>query len=220
MARVFKSAKERIVYLLKTSGAATSGALAKKIGLTQVAVRQHLNNLQRQSLVIGREQSTGGRGRPAILWSLTNGAQSQFPERHRDLSVDLMEAVRNTFGDNGLAKIIDARAERQIEEYRNKLPPRTSPLPVILEALAGLRTEEGYMAGTMLDDDGEMLLVEHHCPIGEAAHNCTGLCAAELRVFQAVLGPDVTVERIKHLVSGDTKCVYRMTKKPAQESFD
>ncbi len=58
---------------------------------------------------------------------------------------------------------------------------------------------------------GGYLLVEHHCPICEAATACSGLCAAELDVFQAALGEGARVERVQHLLSGDERCVYRVT---------
>ena len=54
------------------------------------------------------------------------------------------------------------------------------------------------------------LLIEHHCPICDAARCCVGLCGAELEVFERVLGPDVAIERTQHLLSGDERCVYRI----------
>ena len=59
-----------------------------------------------------------------------------------------------------------------------------------------------------------MLLVEHHCPIAEAARACTGLCQSELELFQRVLGDDVVVERTQHLMAGDMRCAYRVTTRP------
>ena len=60
--------------------------------------------------------------------------------------------------------------------------------------------------------DGEdMLLIEHHCPICNAATECQSLCRSELDVFRAALGDDAQVVREQHLLSGDTRCVYRIT---------
>jgi len=60
--------------------------------------------------------------------------------------------------------------------------------------------------------EGEIgfLFIENHCPICAAASACRGFCATELDLFRAVLGPDVTVERAEHIVSGDRRCVYRI----------
>ncbi len=39
---------------------------------------------------------------------------------------------------------------------------------------------------------------------------CTGLCAAELSVFQAVLGINVEVTRGDHILAGARRCAYRV----------
>ena len=60
-------------------------------------------------------------------------------------------------------------------------------------------------------DGRDVVLVEHHCPVCEAATACTGLCRAELELFRDVLGSDVSVTREQHLLSGDERCAYRIT---------
>ena len=67
------------------------------------------------------------------------------------------------------------------------------------------------MAEVVEDDDGGLLLIEHHCPICDAAKACQAFCSTELELFQAVLGPDVSVKREQHLLSGSERCVYRVS---------
>ena len=83
-----------------------------------------------------------------------------------------------------------------------------------LQQLAGVRTEEGYMAEVRPAGPGVFLFIEHHCPICAAATACQGFCATELDLFRSVLGSDASVERTEHIVSGDRRCVYRVTAKP------
>ena len=59
-------------------------------------------------------------------------------------------------------------------------------------------------------DAGGFLLLENHCPICAAATACQGFCRAELAVFRAVLGPDVTVDRTEHIPAGARRCAYRI----------
>lgn len=66
------------------------------------------------------------------------------------------------------------------------------------------------MAEVQREGSGSWLLIEHHCPIGEAATACVGLCRSELEVFRRALGPGVEVERIEHLIADDDRCVYRI----------
>ena len=76
------------------------------------------------------------------------------------------------------------------------------------QAFYGL--EVGTRMTVMRLDDGSLLLLEHHCPVCEAASVCQGLCRSELELFQAALGDDVEVERVQHLLSGDQRCAYRI----------
>lgn len=208
-------AKRRLLERLKRSGPVTAGELAAGLGLTDVAVRQHLLALEEGGFVQQQAQPPAGRGRPAVRWSLSGLAQEVFPDRHADLTLDLLESVREAFGEKGLERLIATRAKRQAEAYRGLLPAGQTPLKKRLEALAGQRSAEGYMAEVTQEARGSFLLIEHHCPICEAARSCTGLCAAELEVFRESLGEGVTVERTQHLISGDERCVYRVRKATA-----
>jgi predicted ArsR family transcriptional regulator len=202
--------KRRIVERLKRADAKVSD-LAPVLDMTEAGVRQHLDALAEHGLVVSRPGAAEGRGRPPTVWALTDLAQDLFPDRHDDLTVELITAVRTALGDQGLARVIDARADVQRAAYERAVPKR-GPLRARVEALAGIRTAEGYVAEVLDDpDDGNgVLLVEHHCPICTAASACPGLCGSELALFREVLGPKVTVERTQHIVSGDRRCTYRI----------
>ena len=172
--------------------------------------RQHLLALERQGWVRQQTGEPEGRGRPAILWCLTDLAQSFFPERHAELTVGLIEAIRKAVGEEALRRVIETRADAQVQAYRKLMPPATAPLKKRVEALARQRTAEGYMAQVKREGKDAYLLIEHHCPICEAARCCQGLCVAELEVFQRTLGPDARIERTEHLLSDDRRCVYRI----------
>jgi predicted ArsR family transcriptional regulator len=142
---------------------------------------------------------------------LTDLAQDLFPDRHDDLTLDLISAVRAALGDDGLQQVIDARADAQRLAYERAVPKRGA-LRERAAALARVRTDEGYLAEVMDDPDGAgVLLVEHHCPICTAASACAGLCSSELDLFRTVMGPKVRIERTQHIVSGDRRCAYRLT---------
>ena len=56
--------------------------------------------------------------------------------------------------------------------------------------------------------DGSVQLVEHQCPVRDAAKACRGLCAQELEVFRRSLGEGIEVERSRHLLQEGDRCVY------------
>ena len=201
--------KRTIVDRLKRSDA-TVAELAAALSMTEAGVRQHLDALAENGLVESHTRHGEGRGRPPTVWTLTDLAHDLFPDRHDDLTVELIAAVRTALGDDGLARVIDARAEKQRAAYERAVPKRGS-LRARAEALARVRAEEGYVAEVIDDPDGRgVLLVEHHCPICAAATSCPGLCSSELELFRTVLGPHVSVERTQHLLGGDRRCAYRI----------
>jgi predicted ArsR family transcriptional regulator len=148
-------------------------------------------------------------GRPAKLWRLTPAADRFFPDGHADLTIALIGALREAFGAPGLDRLVSIRSAHQLEDYRDRVSPHAS-LRRQLKALAGIRTEEGYIAEVQDQEDGSFLLVENHCPICAAATKCTGLCSAELEVFQGVLGPSVEIARTEHIIAGSRRCAYRV----------
>lgn len=200
--------RRAIVKLLKTEGAMDAAQLAARLHLTPMAVRQHLYELQREKLVTADERPVP-LGRPAKYWQLTPEAARLFPDAYAELSVDLIDALQDTFGDAGLKRVIESRSAKQRADYRNRIPHSAS-LKEKLRALARIRTEEGYMAEVKPEARGSFLLIENHCPICAAATVCKGFCTTELDLFRSVLGPEVSVERVEHIVSGDRRCAYRI----------
>jgi predicted ArsR family transcriptional regulator len=203
--------KRRIVERLKRVESATATELAEAFGLTDTAVRQHLDAMEQQGLVGRHAGAPDGRGRPPVRWTLTELAEPLFPDRHADLTVDLLDTIRTTLGEDALGRVIDARARLQLDHYRSLLP--TAGLRRRVQALADQRTREGYVAEAHSDGDA-VVLTEHHCPIRDAAGGCRELCAAELRLFQAALGDDVRVTRTQHVLSGDSRCSYTVQPLP------
>lgn len=211
-----RKTRRAITKLLKTEGPIDSAQLAERLGLTAMAVRQHLYALQREGLVAAEERPVPI-GRPAKFWRLTREADSLFPEAYAELSVALIDSVKDAFGEEGLERVLTSRCARQRTDYAKRIPPNAS-LERKLQELAKVRSEEGYMAEIRKEGKGSYLLVENHCPICAAANACQGFCSTELDLFRSVLGPGVTVERAEHIIKGDHRCVYLIQPQEPQKS--
>ncbi len=191
---------------LKMSGSLSAAALGGKLGTTSEAARQQLLRLAEEGLVEARSASAGV-GRPTQLWGLTPAAQARFPDTHAALTVQLLDIVRSQLGEGALDAIIAVREAETRAAYEAAIAPAPD-LKSRVAALVDLRSQEGYMAAWSEQPDGSLLLVENHCPICAAATACQGFCRAELDVFRAVLGPEVTIERQDHIVAGGRRCSY------------
>lgn len=203
--------RRAIIERLKECGAQDASTLASELGVSSMAVRQHLYSLADEALVESEEQPRP-KGRPAKMWSLTPAADRFFPDGHADLTLSLIQSITKAFGQKGLRTLLGERARAQTAQYRREIP-RSASLRRRVNALARIRTREGYMARVERNPDGTLLLTENHCPICEAAAECQGLCAMELDVFQRVLGPKVDVQRTDHIQAGARRCAYRICPK-------
>jgi predicted ArsR family transcriptional regulator len=203
--------QDRILFHLKTGGSQTAADVASRFDMTAAGARQHLCKLETAGLVENEDQRQG-RGRPRKYWRLAQRGHDRFPDRHSDLTLDLLRSMRDVFGDRGLEKLIEHRERASIVDYRKLVGERRS-LHQKLAALAEIRSREGYMASVAEDTRGSFLLIENHCPICAAAAACQGLCRSELAIFRAVLGADVSVERIDHILAGARRCAYRIGKR-------
>jgi predicted ArsR family transcriptional regulator len=202
---------DNILFLLKTRGPQTAQQLAQRLELTSMGARRQLESALDKGLV-DYEDVADKVGRPSRRWQLSDAGHARFPDRHADLTLQMITQVRALFGEKGLDKLIAAREQESEVAYRAALAATdaeaSKPLVARVEALALARDAEGYMAETEIQPDGSLLLIENHCPICAAATSCQGFCRSELQVFQRVLGDDCEVERAEHLLSGARRCVY------------
>lgn len=202
----------RMLYSLKVAGPQVAATLAERLDITPVAVRQMLGRLHEAGLV-DFEDSRESVGRPKRFWHLTDAGNSQFPDNHAGLTVDLLASVSAIFGETGLDRLIAHREQTTLDQYRIALE-EVDTIEAKVEQLAKIRSAEGYMATSSRDADGNLILVENHCPICVAAKSCQKLCRSEFDVFQAALGPDVEVRRFEHILKGARRCAYMITEKP------
>lgn len=199
---------DRILFLLKTRGAQTAQQLAGLLELTSMGARRHLEAAEEKGLVAFADVAEKV-GRPSRRWLLTDAGHARFPDRHADLTVQLIDQVRALFGDEAMNKLIVTREAASEAFYRDTIGAAAA-LPERVAALAQARDVEGYMADVETGPDGSLLLVENHCPICAAARACQNFCRSELEVFQRVLGPGCAVERTEHQLSGARRCAYRI----------
>lgn len=206
-----RETRRKILGKLKMRGALPSSTMAEELGISSMAVRQHLQELENAGEVRSRNVSRG-KGRPTKFWELTEKASRHFADRHRDLLVDLLKSMKETIGEKGMSVLLEKRGAAQIEGYAKRISKK-EPLIRRVGVLAKIRSEEGYMAEVESGEDGACYLIENNCPICAAAEKCAGFCATELDVFRKTLGEFVSVERTEHLMDESRRCVYRISRK-------
>lgn len=211
----FSKSQQRIMHRLKTRGPQSVKILAKQLEMTTMGVRQHLTDLEQKGYVSQTREEKQTRGRPVHLWKLSARGHEQFPDSHAQVTLELINVIRTTLGEDSLNQLIDKRGEQIQAQYRTALDEAESDLQSQIECLSRLRSEEGYMAEIRLLPDG-WLLIENHCPICSAAEQCQQFCKSELAMFQQLLQGIASVSRIDYLLTGARRCAYKIIR--AEES--
>ncbi len=221
-----KNTRLAILDILKREGPHSAGGLARRLGVTPMAIGLQLASLELEKVVFPDSDpiSSPHRGRPVRQWRLTETANRVFPDAHATLTVGLLHSLQEVYGQVGIEKILESRARQYVDENEHHIP-NASGLKEKVKALANLRDREGYMAEVQPQSGGGFLLIENHCPICTAAKTCQAICQSEIQAFQSLMGNEAIVTREEHILSGDRRCVYairpaivKKKKGPGQDS--
>ncbi len=196
--------RRQILDLLKVKGKATLDELAREIGLSPVTIRSHLSVLERDDLITS-DEVRGKVGRPHFVYSLSEGAEEEFPRAYHEVARRFLEGFRTVATAEQMALVVDMVAERWAAEKAGRLNGKG--LEARIAEVARIRAEEGAMA-EWEPSEGGYLLRQHHCPASRLAPMSPEVCQVELKYLQRLLGVPVEREGPHH--RGDGKCSYRI----------
>jgi predicted ArsR family transcriptional regulator len=203
------STRNRVARSILDHGPSTVADLAGRLGLTQAAVRRHLDSLVTENVIEPREQRVYGartRGRPAKVFALTDCGRDAFDQAYDALAVDALRWIERAAGggaagEAAVAAFARDRLETQAEAYREAIA--AAPPEQRTEALAKALSADGYAATARNALVGEQLC-QHHCPVAHVAEQYPQLCEAETETFSRLLGTHV--QRLATIAHGDGVC--------------
>ncbi|MEU5162171.1 metalloregulator ArsR/SmtB family transcription factor [Streptomyces sp. NPDC020875] len=203
-----RSTRDRVARSLLDHGPSTVADLAGRLGLTQAAVRRHLDALVAEKVVAAREKRVYGarsRGRPAKVFALTDCGRDAFDQSYDSLAVDALRWIeRHAGGEAAVAAFARDRIGHQAESYRAAVA--AAPPDGRTAALAKALSADGYAAVARSApgaQQGEQLC-QHHCPVAHVAEQFPQLCEAETEIFSELLGTHV--QRLATIAHGDGVC--------------
>jgi DeoR family suf operon transcriptional repressor len=205
--------RSEILRLLKRSGELGIDELASSLAMTASGMRQQLRLLAADGYVANREQR-GATGRPKHLYRLTPAADRMFPRRYGELVGDLL-AVASEDDPAFIERMFAKRGARRLADAQARLH---GPLSQRVRELAAILDQDGYLAEVEPLDDvaptddalrSGWRIVERNCAIFDVALRYGHACSSELEFLRAAL-PDARVERVRHMVAGETHCAYEI----------
>lgn len=179
------STKEKIIELLKKQNKRTVNELSKSLGITEMAVRKHLNILERDSLLTINEVRQP-MGRPLQVYSLSANADQFFPNNYENLTVEFLQDLKELHGEEIIEFLLEKRSTRQKHNYLPKMENLNFDAKV--KKLNDIQNSKGYMAEITKIDDQTYELMEYNCPIFAVANEYKSACACETQMFKEVLG--------------------------------
>jgi predicted ArsR family transcriptional regulator len=198
--------REQILALLRRHGTMTAAELSDALGIGAVGVRQHLALLDRDGLVHASGVRRGV-GRPSHLYALTSEAEGLFPKRYDRMAMDALAFVEARGGSEAIDQLFAERRKRLAAQYAPRLFGKNRPEQLV--ELAAILTEQGYMCECEQLPNGELVLVEHNCPVDCVARDYHQACEHELKLYEDVLG--VPLVREETISEGGSCCRYRIS---------
>ncbi|MBP2368621.1 putative ArsR family transcriptional regulator [Pseudonocardia parietis] len=195
-----------VARVLMEQGPVTAAVVAGELGLTEAAVRRHLDALladgEAEARAAARSARPRGRGRPAKEYLLTDAGRVRFGHGYDDLATSALRFLAETAGEQA----VDAFARRRVHDLLgpdlDSVSAPGSPQERV-EVLARVLSTRGYAAQARRGGFG-MQLCQHHCPVAHVATEFPELCEAETRAFAELLGTHV--QRLATIARGDAAC--------------
>ncbi len=194
--------REEILYLLKERPYLSVGEIAQELGITEMAVRRHLNNLERDQFLSSHlvRQSMG---RPSRVYFLTEKADDLFPKAYPTFALEIMEDLKSLHGPEAVQRLFAQREERLYEQYQDHVDGED--LDEKVQQLVGLQDKKGYMV--KWEKQGEQYVIkEYNCPIARVAKQFPEACEGEISLFERLLGRPV--QQVECMARGATHCMF------------
>ncbi len=198
-----EKSQEAILLYLKRQGELTVAELCKLLGITSMAVRRHLSHLQAEGLLEAR-MVRQSRGRPNYKYKLTAKAEGLFPSATASLAEDLLEAVLETQGHQGVMDLLSHRNRKRIDELSKRVGGKS--LKERVAEVSRIFSEDGYMTEWEELPDGKFIIYQKHCAVHDLANKFRQVCAMEPNLIESLLGVKVTRE--KYILRNDPLCAY------------
>ena len=199
--------KQLMRHLLKHKQGASIDELARALGITRTAVRQHLAALARDSLVApAAERPTGGR--PERLFVLTQKGRETFPRHYSWFARLLVEAIEREHGTSGLRVRLGRIAAGVVAELRGA-PPRNDTQRQKIESASLLMDDLGYDARTGDDVEGAPTIEADNCVFHELAMKNPEVCQFDLSLLSGLTGSRVDLTEC--MARGGHVCRFRFT---------
>ncbi len=200
----------RIILALKRGKPLRLVDLAESIGITKMAVLNHMQKLEAKGMVERRIVKSKV-GRPYYVFKLREESKDSVASSDGWVLDGLLEYLERTGNGNLAEDFLKERYSRVRDEYAERIS-RANPEDRV-EELTKIREEENYYPELKSTGSGSYELLEYNCPIFKVSNRFGIACSLETNLFSSVLDADVTSTHRQ--VNGSDVCRFLIKKKKA-----
>ncbi|MEE8422570.1 MAG: ArsR family transcriptional regulator [Dehalococcoidia bacterium] len=207
--------RDQVVSILHEHGSRTVSELAEEIGVSQGAIRRHLDIMVADDLLdttLERQR----RGRPATRYSLSEAGEERSSHASYSRLLDRFfpalarlprEAVEGRAGTDVLEQVFEEMARGVASEYASRV--RGDALGERVQQVTEALRDEGILDEA--SDDGAVFRLRNvGCPYRSAAEENHMACVADRRAIELLL--NAPVEQVTTIVDGASCCEYVVAK--------
>ena len=197
---------------IRRTGSCTILDLVEFTGVTATAIRQRLNRLMDQQLVV-REAETVGRGRPTHRYSLSAAGVRSVGDNYRDLAWVLWSELRAIEDPDIRHGLLSRVVSRLGDIYRSQIQgedysERVAALQNMMEA-----RDIPFEIEQPEDTNQLPVLKAWACPYPDLAEHDRSICSMEKMLFSEILGQKIRLGDCR--LDGALGCTFETGSPPA-----
>jgi predicted ArsR family transcriptional regulator len=203
-----RSTRMEVLELLRRKGRSSAESIANDLGVTPNAVRQHLTNLERDGLVVSQPERSG-RGRPALLFALTERADAVFPKRYGQLATMVLQEVQEMGGPEALDEVFERVAARHAAAIGRELEGLA--FEEKMDRVVAWIGRAGTLAEQTESPEGIKVTI-HNCPFRNTALKFPQVCTITPQLISRLTG--AAVSQAESIHRHDPYCSFVVQRPP------
>jgi len=211
--RIMGSTRNQVLNILLNQHRCTINELAEAVEINPISVRHHISKLEAEGLVDSEEERHGV-GRPRRVYFLTNEGMEKFPSRYLNLSIRILEKLKETLPKKTVKKIIKEMAAEMISDQTAQIDISSLEINERVELLQQLLLAEGFTVEVTSKGDGYEIKGTS-CPYKHVGIDHPEICLVDETMITSVLA--TPIKKTHCVLDGDPYCCYLAPTIPLSE---
>lgn len=200
--------RAELLKLIKERGEMTLNGAAKQTGLSRTTLREHLTNLESAGY-IQRSSRRAGRGRPELIFELTEAGEQLFPSQDGQMLRSLLGYLKSQDSEELLNEFFHEFWQKKAGEAEHRLKnSKAKTLSAKIKVINEFLEELGFMPHIRITDSNTIIIEECNCPFKETVKETRLPCKLEAHFLKELFA--ATLERVTYIPDGNHACTYRL----------